>query len=92
MPLIRLQRIDDDRLSQYVDELVGNVLQVARGPASGEDDGKYGPKTAAAVIAFQRYMGIKEDGVVGTQTLARLQLVLDGEDDTAANLGTDSES
>ena len=60
--------------------------------ASGEDDGKYGPKTAAAVIAFQRYMGIKEDGVVGTQTLARLQLVLDGEDDTAANLGTDSES
>ncbi|MBD3920227.1 S8 family serine peptidase [Paenibacillus sp. PR3] len=35
-------------------------------------DGKFGPKTAAAVKQFQKDMGIKADGVVGNQTLSIL--------------------
>lgn len=35
-------------------------------------DGKYGPKTAAAVTAFQRSRGLTPDGVAGPKTLAAL--------------------
>jgi len=35
-------------------------------------DGKFGPKTQAAVIAFQQSQGIKADGIVGNQTLSVL--------------------
>lgn len=31
-------------------------------------DGIFGPKTASAVLAFQRHAGVAVDGVVGPQT------------------------
>ena len=49
--------------------------------ADGQDDGKFGPITAAAVKAFQKDQGIKVDGVVGTNTLVKLQLELGTEFD-----------
>ena len=39
---------------------------------AGEDDGKFGPKTAWAVMEFQRDEGISVDGVAGYQTYSRL--------------------
>lgn len=38
----------------------------------GDVDGVYGPKTEAAVKAFQKSMGIRVDGIVGPETLAHL--------------------
>lgn len=40
-------------------------------------DGIFGPETTRVVIAFQRLNGLKPDAIVGTQTLARLDLLLD---------------
>lgn len=40
--------------------------------ASGEDDGKFGPKTYDAVVQFQQDNGLTPDGVVGTQTFNAL--------------------
>lgn len=42
------------------------------GFAPGKPDGIYGPKTEAAVIAFQANRGIKVDGIVGPDTRAAL--------------------
>jgi lysozyme len=52
-------------------EAVQKNLQ-ALGFYSGEIDGAYGPKTAAAVAAFQSSQGLKADGVVGAATRAGL--------------------
>ena len=41
--------------------------------APGSVDGLYGPKTSAAVTAFQSAAGIKADGIVGPQTRKALQ-------------------
>ena len=38
----------------------------------GEDDGKFGAKTAKAVMQFQKDAGISVDGVAGYQTFVRL--------------------
>lgn len=38
------------------------------------DDGVFGPKTEAAVVAFQKSKGLKPDGVVGPKTWAALGL------------------
>ena len=38
----------------------------------GSVDGKLGPKTRAAIKEFQRVHGLKDDGVVGRQTWAKL--------------------
>lgn len=35
-------------------------------------DGEYGPKTAAAVLAFQKSVGITADGIAGSVTLGHL--------------------
>ncbi len=40
--------------------------------AAGEDDGKYGPKTALAVSKFQKDEKIKTDGIAGPETFVRL--------------------
>ena len=47
-------------------------------------DGKFGPGTLAAVIAFQKSKGLQSDGMVGPATLAALQSAGAG---AAANVG-----
>lgn len=46
----------------------------ARGFDAGSADGSYGPGTKAAVVAFQRSLGLVDDGVVGDRTWAALGL------------------
>lgn len=48
----------------------------AAGIDSGGVDGKYGPKTTAAVAAFQRLKGLVVDGEVGPQTARELGIEL----------------
>lgn len=40
---------------------------------AGDADGRTGPATQAAVIAFQKWEGLARDGVLGAKTLARLR-------------------
>src|SRR5258705_11787357 len=47
---------------------------VSLGFDAGTADGNFGPKTAAAVSAFQASKGLQVDGIAGPQTLAALQL------------------
>ena len=44
--------------------------------AEGEDDGKFGPKTAWAVMLFQQDEGINVDGIAGYQTFVALNEAL----------------
>jgi peptidoglycan hydrolase-like protein with peptidoglycan-binding domain len=44
----------------------------ANGFAVGAVDGRFGPRTEAAVIAFQRDQKLSTDGIAGPQTTARL--------------------
>lgn len=44
--------------------------------SAGQDDGKFGVKTEAALKKFQRSEGLKVDGIAGTQTFVRLNEVL----------------
>ena len=47
-------------------------LQKKLGVATGGADGVFGPKTKAAVIAFQKKHGLTADGIVGPKTWAKL--------------------
>lgn len=49
------------------------------GYAPGDIDGQFGPSTVRAVQAFQRYHGLKPDGIVGKKTMARLKPYSDWE-------------
>ena len=46
--------------------------------AAGEDDGKFGPKTAWALMLFQKAEGLTVDGIAGSQTFAALNEILGG--------------
>ena len=48
------------------------------GYLSGSADGKYGEKTRAAVVAFQRKNGLAADGRVGPATAAAMGVTLSG--------------
>ena len=48
------------------------MLLANKGCYAGECDGDFGPKTKAAVEAFQRQTGLTADGVAGPQTLSAL--------------------
>ncbi len=49
------------------------TLLKSKGFSPGAADGVFGPKTKAAVLAFQRSQGIAADGIVGPQTWGRLK-------------------
>ncbi len=46
------------------------------GYSLGEVDGIFGPKTKAAVVAFQKAMGVETDGIVGPITIGALNQVI----------------
>jgi putative peptidoglycan binding protein len=48
------------------------------GYSPGKPDGDYGPSTQAAVEAFQSAKGLTADGILGPETLAKLQSELSG--------------
>ena len=57
------------------------IASLNKGYMSGaEIDGYFGPRTAAAVEAFQRDYGLVADGIVGAQVLAQLDQIYAGED------------
>ena len=56
------------------------------GVAPGPIDGDFGPKTKASVIAFQRWGGVTQDGVVGDQTWAVLLSAASATLETAVGL------
>ena len=48
------------------------------GYSPGKPDGDYGPSTQSAVESFQSAKGLLADGIVGPETLAKLQQELAG--------------
>jgi Putative peptidoglycan binding domain/CHAP domain len=48
-------------------------LLTAKGFSPGSTDGNFGPKTRAAVVAFQRANGLTADGVIGPNTWKALR-------------------
>ena len=57
--------------SQRVRDLQRRLLRLGYRP--GTRDGRYGPRTQAAVAAFQRKHGLEQDGSAGSETLALLR-------------------
>lgn len=51
---------------------VGLDVSFVQGKLNLQADGNFGPQTKAAVIAFQKWVGLIADGVVGQQTWAAL--------------------
>ena len=62
--------------SDEVAELQQSLNRLGVRDASGNrlaEDGKFGDNTREAVLAFQNQQGLKEDGLVGRQTLGRIE-------------------
>lgn len=62
--------------SDEVAELQQSLNRLGVRDASGNrlaEDGKFGDNTREAVLAFQKQQGLKEDGLVGRQTLGRIE-------------------
>jgi hypothetical protein len=57
--------------SERVRDLQRRLLRLGYRP--GTRDGRYGPRTQAAVVAFQRKHGLEQDGSAGSETLALLR-------------------
>jgi hypothetical protein len=57
--------------SRRVRDLQRRLLRLGYRP--GTRDGRFGPRTQAAVIAFQRKHGLQQDGSAGSETLALLR-------------------
>jgi peptidoglycan hydrolase-like protein with peptidoglycan-binding domain len=53
----------------------GELVQLMQGKLRLAQDGKFGPKTEAAVRAFQRTQGAVPDGIVGPKTWAMLDKI-----------------
>jgi len=61
--------------SDEVGKLQGELNRLGVRDAEGKplaEDGKFGDNTREAVLAFQKQQGLKEDGVVGRDTLGKL--------------------
>jgi len=56
----------------------------------GEPDGRFGPGTTAAVIAFQQSQGLSADGIVGPNTAAALQPNSGGDDSSGGATNSDA--
>lgn len=74
---------DDARLSNCT-----AVIQVLLQVDAGTDYGFYGPKTEAAVRAFQTASSIKADGIAGPLTWARLAALCEPSSSTTPLVGT----
>ena len=62
--------------SDEVAELQQSLNRLGVRDASGNrlaEDGKFGDNTREAVLAFQKQQGLKEDGLVGRQTMGRIE-------------------
>ena len=55
------------------------LMQLNYDLGSSGADGKFGAKTEAAVKAFQKSVGLKQDGIVGRDTWAALEKAVDAE-------------
>lgn len=65
---------DPNGHSGYWSKDRGYIAQIQRelGFSQAQQDGKYGPKTKAAVVAYQRKHGLSADGAVGPATWAHM--------------------
>jgi N-acetylmuramoyl-L-alanine amidase len=73
-PAVLYRLTDPFMKGRKVREIQANLKENGFDP--GILDGKYGPKTAAAVAAFQLTKGLVPDGEVGPKTAAALGIVL----------------
>lgn len=63
---------DNRKDDKHVEQIQKRLKQL--GKYTGKIDGSFGPKTKAAVIAFQRDQKVTRDGVVGPVTWRRLRI------------------
>src|SRR5262245_24717458 len=63
-------------IGDAVRELQAGLNRLASNLAKLVEDGKFGPKTQGRVKEFQRSKSLKDDGIVGSLTMAALQEAL----------------
>ncbi|SFL56611.1 peptidoglycan recognition protein family protein [Salibacterium qingdaonense] len=67
---------------QQVQQLQADLMQAGENLSIYGADGQFGTETQAAVEAFQRKHGLKEDGIAGPRTMEKLEEVLSEGGDT----------